>query len=142
MTYDDYKNHLKVCEFLGKPPVGKYESLHVFLGDFWEGMEFTVHRGEVILYKNNNEVHMFSDSGYGHMECNWDGLWSFLRTDTFLSSTCLEYDDVSLLIKGIVGEYLAVVNEYQYYSGMYADVIRISQALGERCDMRLDIGVP
>lgn len=58
MTYIGYRNHLKVCKVLGKPPVGDYGVLYGHITSIWEGMECSVadegiylHKGKVMYFR-------------------------------------------------------------------------------------------
>jgi len=42
MTYTEYKNHLKVCEYTGKPPVDRYREMYNSSTTLWEDMSIVI----------------------------------------------------------------------------------------------------
>lgn len=72
MNYDDYRTHLKVCEYLDREPTGEYKKMYDFLTDLWEGMEFVVdsRSGLFIIQKTggwNRECDRFREDGGWYM---------------------------------------------------------------------------
>lgn len=61
VTPDEYRTHLKVCEFLDKPPSGIFSAFHSFLDDMFEKFYFvTNEHGKVVIYENK-EIYITMD---------------------------------------------------------------------------------
>jgi hypothetical protein len=76
MTYTEYKSHMKVCEFLGKPPLGKFKELHIFTMELWDDMCFTVSENIsqpgtlIIIAHKNSIVHILNKPSDGWVACD------------------------------------------------------------------------
>jgi hypothetical protein len=42
MTYNQYNDHIKLCEYLGREPSGDFRPYYDFFNRLWENMEITV----------------------------------------------------------------------------------------------------
>jgi len=106
MTYEDYRTHLKVCEYLHREPTGQYRIVHDFLAGLWDGMEFLVSsvNSHINIQKNGEKYFELSQKkGFygGEMMCTYKTFWSFFRNDMDM-----EYPDVQEFVKCVVEEHL------------------------------------
>lgn len=58
MNYQDYQNHLKVSEYLGKEPTGVYGDIHRLFKDFWDNLHITSIGDDIFFYKNGHTYAM------------------------------------------------------------------------------------
>jgi hypothetical protein len=67
MDYPTYKNHLKVCQYLSKEPVGIYGHIHLAIKELWKNMTITpvqyVDKSTYILFHKEDVVFMKYDVG-------------------------------------------------------------------------------
>jgi hypothetical protein len=67
VDYSTYKNHLKVCQYLSKEPVGIYGQIHLATEELWKNMTITavqyVDKSTYILFQKEDVVFMKYDVG-------------------------------------------------------------------------------
>jgi hypothetical protein len=59
MTYKQYSDHIKVCEYLGREPSGDFRPYYDFFNRLWESVEITVDKGiehRIIFHKDGKCV--------------------------------------------------------------------------------------
>jgi hypothetical protein len=59
MTYKQYSDHIKVCEYLGREPSGDFRLYYDFFNRLWESVEITVDKGigyRIIFHKDGKCV--------------------------------------------------------------------------------------
>jgi hypothetical protein len=56
MTYTEYKNHIKICQYLGIEPEGDFKKVYKFSTNLWDGMEFTSQTDNIILHKKKEHM--------------------------------------------------------------------------------------
>ncbi len=84
MTYIQYSDHIKLCQYLGKEPQGEFKDFYDFLTDLWMDMEISVvdnhnerGNGHTIILHKGDEFFMGQDFKIEWFECNYDRVWSF-----------------------------------------------------------------
>jgi hypothetical protein len=58
MNYQDYQNHLKVSEYLGKEPTGVYGDIHQLFEELWVNLHITSIGDDIFFYKNGHTFAM------------------------------------------------------------------------------------
>jgi len=122
MTYQQYTDHLKLCQYLGKEPQGEIKEFHDFISDLWKDMELSVdndyNKQRIILHKGT-DFYMEQDFKNGRMLCQWDRLWSFFRI-----KKGLEVPETQVFIQSMVEEHLKckastpeIVVDVKYHPG-------------------------
>jgi hypothetical protein len=104
MTYQQYSDHLKVCQYLGKEPQGEFKEFCVFLTELWKDMEFTVSNElnkQGIIYHKGTDFYMEQDFKNGWLWCSLDRIWSF-----FQIKKGMEYTETQDFIQSMVEEHL------------------------------------
>jgi hypothetical protein len=56
MTYTEYKNHIKLCQYLDRESVGDFKKVYDFSTNLWDGMEFTSDTCNIILHKKKEHM--------------------------------------------------------------------------------------
>jgi hypothetical protein len=82
MTYQQYSDHLKLCQYLGKEPQGEFKEYYDFLTELWNDMELSVfndHNEQGIILHKGNIYYMEQNFKNGWLRCDWDRVWSFFR---------------------------------------------------------------
>jgi hypothetical protein len=104
MTYRQYTDHIKLCQYLGKEPRGEFRVFYDFITELWKDMEFTVidnyNRQGIILHKGT-DFYMEQDFKNGCLECHWGRIWSFFRI-----KKGMEVPETQDFIRGMVEEHL------------------------------------
>jgi hypothetical protein len=83
MTYRQYSDHIKICQYLGKEPQGEFKDFYDFITGLWKDMELSVfndHNKQSIIFHKGDEFFMEHDFKNGFLECHWYRVWSFFRT--------------------------------------------------------------
>jgi hypothetical protein len=104
MTYQQYSDHIKLCQYLGKEPQGEFKVLHDFITGLWKDMEFTVvdnYNNQGIIFHKGTYFYMVQDFENGWLRCNLDRVLPFFRNKKDMK--VLEMKD---FVKGMVEEHL------------------------------------
>jgi len=104
MTYRQYSDHIKLCQYLGKEPGAEFKEFYDFLTELWKDMEFTVindHNEEAIILHKGTDFYMEQDFKNGCLECEWDRVWTFFRF-----KKGMEVPETKVFIRGMVEEHL------------------------------------
>jgi len=103
MTYRQYTDHIKICQYLGKEPQGEFKDFYGFLTGLWKDMEISViinHDEQAIIFHKGDMFFMEQDFNNGYLWCHPDRVWSFFHinkgleepeTQDFIQSTVEEY---------------------------------------------------
>ena len=86
MTYRQYSDHIKLCQYLGKELQGEFKEFYDFLTELWNDMEFSVinkHNkqcnGHTIIFHKGTDFYMEQDFKNDRLRCEWDRVWTFFR---------------------------------------------------------------
>jgi hypothetical protein len=82
MTYRQYSDHIKLCQYLGKELQGEFKEFYNFLTELWKDMEFSVvdnHNDLVIILHKGTDFYMEQDFKNGCLDCHWGRIWSFFQ---------------------------------------------------------------
>jgi len=104
MTYQQYTDHLKLCQYLGKEPLGEFKEFHDFISDLWKDMTFSVindHNEQCIIFHKGTDFFMQQDFKNGKLKCQWDRIWSF-----FLIKKGMEIPELKDFIQSMVEQHL------------------------------------
>jgi hypothetical protein len=101
MTYRQYSDHIKLCQYLEKDIEGEYKEFYDFITGLWKDMEFTVINEQVIALHKGKEIFMEQDFKNGWLWCDYDWVWSFFRT-----TKGMEVPETKDFIQGMVGEHI------------------------------------
>jgi hypothetical protein len=108
MTYRQYSDHIKLCQYLGKEPGAEFKEFYDFLTELWKDMEFTVindhneeTNGHTIILHKGTDFYMEQDFKNGCLECEWDRVWTFFRF-----KKGMEVPETKVFIRGMVEEHL------------------------------------
>jgi hypothetical protein len=101
MTYRQYSDHIKLCQYLGKEPQGEFREFYDFVTGLWKDMEISVIDDQGILFHKGDGLFMRQDFKNGWFWCDWDRVWSFFRIVKTME--LLETQD---FIRGVVEEHL------------------------------------
>jgi hypothetical protein len=104
MTYRQYSDHIKLCQYLGKEPEGDFKEFYDFITELWRGMEFSVindHNKQGNIFHKGNRYYMEQDFKNGWLRCDWDRVWTFFRF-----KKGMEVPETKVFIRGMVEEHL------------------------------------
>ena len=104
MTYQQYSDHLKLCQYLGKEPQGEFKEFCDFLTELWKDMEFTVineHNKQGIIFHKGTDFYTEQDFKNGWLWCSLDRIWSF-----FQIKKGMEVPEIENFIQSMVEEHL------------------------------------
>jgi hypothetical protein len=101
MTYRQYSDHIKFCQYLGKDTEGEYKVFYDFITELWRDMEFTVVNEQRIIFHKGENFLMDHDFKNGWLDCDYDQLWSFFR-----NTNGMEIYDTKDFVRGMVEEHL------------------------------------
>ena len=104
MTYGQYSDHIKLCQYLGKELQGEFKDFYDFITFLWKDMEFSVindHNDLFIILHKGTDFYMGQDFKNGWLECQWDRIWSFFRI-----KKGMEVPETKVFIRGMVEEHL------------------------------------
>jgi hypothetical protein len=104
MTYRQYSDHIKLCQYLGKEPQGEFKEFYDFITELWKDMEFSVindHNKQGIIFHKGTDFYMEQDFKNGWLWCESDRVWSFFRF-----KKGLEVPETQDFIRGMVEEHL------------------------------------
>jgi hypothetical protein len=104
MTYQQYSDHIKVCQYLGKEPQGEFKAFYDFITGLWKDMEFSVndnHNKQGIVIHKGSDYYMEQDFKNGYSWCHPERVWSF-----FQSTKGMEYTETQVFIQSMVEEHL------------------------------------
>jgi hypothetical protein len=104
MTYRQYSDHLKLCQYLGKEPQGEFKAFYDFITGLWKDMEFSVindHNKQGIIFHKGNNYYMEQDFKNGWVWCERGRVWSF-----FSSTKGMEIPETQDFIQSMVEEHL------------------------------------
>jgi hypothetical protein len=115
MTYQQYTDHLKLCQYLGKEPLGEFKEFHDFISDLWKDMTFSVindHNEQCIIFHKGTDFFMQQDFKNGKLKCQWDRIWSF-----FLIKKGMEIPELKDFIQSMVEQHLKckVLTPFEYH---------------------------
>ncbi len=83
MTYRQYSDHIKLCQYLGKEPQGEFKEYYDFITGLWVDMEISVvdnYKVQSIILHKGTDFYMKQDFKNDYFWCYWDRVWSFFRT--------------------------------------------------------------
>jgi hypothetical protein len=104
MTYQQYTNHIKLCQYLGKEPQGEFKEFYDFITDMWKDIEFSVindHNKQGIILHKGTEYYMEQDFKNGWLKCDSGRVWSFFRF-----KKGMEIPETQVFIQSMVEEHL------------------------------------
>ena len=108
MTYGQYSDHIKLCQYLGKEPQGEFKEFYDFVTGLWKDMAFSVindhneqSNGHTIILHKGTDFYMEQDFKNGWLWCDWDRVWSF-----FESKKGMVLPETQEFIRGVVEEHL------------------------------------
>jgi hypothetical protein len=108
MTYRQYSDHIKLCQYLGKEPQGEFKEFYDFLTELWKDMEISVidiyndrGNGHTIILHKGDMFYMEQDFNNDGLRCDWDRVWSFFR-----STKGMKHTETQDFIRGMVEEHL------------------------------------
>jgi hypothetical protein len=104
MTYRQYSDNIKLCQYLGKEPGGDFKELYDFITELWKDMEFSVidaHNGQCIILHKGTEYYMEQEFKNGWLDCHFTRVWSFFRTTKGMG-----FNETRDFIRGMVEEHL------------------------------------
>jgi hypothetical protein len=61
MTFQQYSDHIKLCQYLGKEPQGEFKEFYDFLTDLWKDMELSLvdkHNEQGIIFHKGSDFYM------------------------------------------------------------------------------------
>jgi hypothetical protein len=108
MVYEQYSDHLKLCQYLGKEPQGEFKEYYDFLTELWMDMEFTVindhnnqDNGHAIILHKGKDRYIIQDFTNEWLLCQWDRVWSF-----FKNKKSMKVPEIKDFIQSMVVEHL------------------------------------
>ena len=104
MTYRQYSDHIKLCQYLGKEPRGEFKDFYGFLTELWRDMEISVvdnYKVQSIILHKGDMFYMEQDFKNDGLRCDWDRVWSF-----FQSKKGMGVSDTQDFIQSMVEEHL------------------------------------
>jgi hypothetical protein len=104
MTYQEYTTYMKVCDYLGKEPEGRFGMIHEFMVTFWEDMELCFiekePRHQIILHKDY-KYRIIIDIDWKEVYCHNQHLWRF-----FSDSVGMNFPEIQEFVKQMLEERL------------------------------------
>ena len=104
MTYRQYSDHIKLCQYLGKEPQGEFKEYYDFITGLWVDMEISVvdnYKVQSIIFHKGDMFYMEQDFKNGWLRCEWDRVWSFFQV-----KKGMEVSDTQDFIQSMVEEHL------------------------------------
>jgi hypothetical protein len=108
MTYTEYKNHIKICQYLGKEPEGEYKELYTYVENLWKDMKITIideHGPRRIIFHKGTDFYMEHDCENGWMWYHHDRTQKFL-VQLYKIQHISDEQIISHFIKSMINDYL------------------------------------
>ena len=104
MTYQQYSDHIKLCQYFGKELEGEFKEFNDFITGLWEDMEtseINIHNEQAIIFHKGTVFYMEQDFNNGWLRCDHGRVWSFFRF-----KKCMNVPETQDFIQSMVEEHL------------------------------------